>query len=523
MLNNGIGNNPPAFDDVYAYAESNNITPHRAALALESPHIKKELLWPKPKSISEVMKADDVVLCPKQGADLIGNICHNVFDYLQFPKSTAFLHGLTCVSAAMCKSFYIDMWGTGDDLMPCGIYSVSGQPPSTGKSHINTRFSKPVVLAYKELNDSHKVEREKLQREIKNLERDIEKKSNQDDMSIIEIYDQIENKQKRLLKIPEWSPVKTNATPEALEAVARRNNGVINILSAESEALKAVVGSMYGNGGNNYQLLLNAWVGEHFSSERVTRDSFDGFPYAAIGVLAQDDVVESLLSTSADGRGFGERFYVLNEKPLLGYRDRRSKAKRDSSLDSMYKQLIRNIIFEERVVLNFSPTSMELLECYNCHFEPKMKAGGEFSHNMLVGFLGKADIHISKTAAVLHVIDNWQDGGNRSRTIYEEYVIRAYAIYEELLKTYKNASEYMGYTGTYAEIQACIAKFEKYLERNKNFKMSFDTFRGVRNSKPFKGSGNISEKLKNETIPMLEKLNYCLFDGNTIYINPRLK
>jgi predicted RNA-binding protein with EMAP domain len=45
----------------------------------------------------------------------------------------------------------------------------------------------------------------------------------------------------------------------------------------------------------------------------------------------------------------------------------------------------------------------------------------------------------------------------------------------------------------------------------------------VRNVKPFRGSRNVAEKLISDVLPKMQELNYCVIDGQTIYINPRLK
>ena len=50
-----------------------------------------------------------------------------------------------------------------------------------------------------------------------------------------------------------------------------------------------------------------------------------------------------------------------------------------------------------------------------------MMNGGKYSDNMATGFIGKADKHLRKIAATLHCIDNWQDGGSRSRTVNDDY------------------------------------------------------------------------------------------------------
>lgn len=511
------------FSDLESYANNNNVSVAYAAAALNSPLICKETVWQDPKPISEVIKIESASICGGLGLDLVSDIAHDIHSYLEFPKSTSFLHGLTCVSAAMSRSFSIDIFND-DELLPPGIFAVSAQPPSTGKSHVNSRYSKPIILAYQELNEVHKIERERLTREVSKIERKIEKGFN-DEREETEAYDSLEDKKTRLEQIPVWSPTTTNSTPEGLEAIAGRNRGLINILSAESEALKSVMGSLYNKQGasNSYQLLLNAWVSEYYKGERITRKAFDGFPTAAIGVLAQDDVVESLLKVSGDGRGFVERFLILNEKSMLGERKREGRKPQNKSLNEQYKQLIKNIIFEKNKVLNFSADTQELMGFWLQEFEPLMSENSEYSNDMLTGFLGKAEIHIAKIAASLHVIEHWRDGGQRSTTITTDSSIRAYAIFKEALNTYKNAAEYMGYSGKTSELQHLISTFEEYSSKGK-IKLTFNQLRErVRNVKPFKGSRNIASKLRNETLPELEQFNYCVFDGSNIYINPKLK
>lgn len=513
----------PGFDEIMNYAEINHVSVPRAAVILDSPLVCKESIWKDPKQISDVIKIDRSTICGGLGMDLVSDIAHDIHSYLEFPTSTSFLHGLTCVSAAMSKSFAIDVFND-DHLLPPGIFAVSAQPPSTGKSHVNTRYSKPIILAYQELNEVHKIERERLTREVAKIERQIDKGFS-DGRDETEAYDSLEKKQKRLEEIPIWSPTTTNSTPEGLEAIAGRNCGLINILSAESEALKSVMGSLYNKAGasNSYQLLLNAWVSEYYKGERITRKAFDGFPTAAIGVLAQDDVVESLLKVSGDGRGFVERFLILNERSMLGERKRGERKPQSKSLNEQYKQLIKNIIFEKKKVLNFASESQEAMAIWLQEFEPMMSENSEYSNDMLTGFLGKAEIHIAKIAAALHVIEHWRDGGQRSTTITNDSTIRAYAIFKESLETYKNAAEYMGYSGQTSELQHVITNFEEWSNKGK-LKITFNQLRErVRNVKPFKGSRNIANKLRNETLPELERLRYCIFDGNNIYINPKLK
>jgi hypothetical protein len=152
-----------------------------------------------------------------------------------------------------------------------------------------------------------------------------------------------------------------------------------------------------------------------------------------------------------------------------------------------------------------------------------MRDGGEYSNNLLTGFIGKADKQIRKIAAVLHCIDNWQDGGQRSHTVTDDYTFWSISLFDELSKTFVSAADYMGYAGSNSEVQKMSSVLTELAGKNK-IKVNFTVIRDkVRNVKPFRGSRNVADKLMNDVLPKMQELNYCVIDGQTIHINPRLK
>ena len=515
--------NAPIMDDVLNYAADNNLPNHIAAVHVSSPHINKPSLWPEVKDATEAKKIESPDICVSQRGDLMTEIARGIEGYLQFPSSTIFLHGLGCVSSAMTKSFNIEY---GFSQLPVCLYVITAQPPSTGKSEVNRRLFTPILKAYKALNEVHEKERGQLQREVKRLERQLEnlgKKSDQYDEE--EIIDQIDQKQIRLNEIPKWSPAVTNSTIEAIDAGLDNNDGMFNIISAEAEAVNVVVGSVYGDGSNksNVELLLKAWDGEWYASDRVSRNGYTGEVRASISVIAQDDTIDTLLAAGASGRGLTERFLMLSEKSRLGERDHYKKYNFDSTMYHRYEQLVANIINEKDVVLNFSQAAEEVLRDYKQRLEPTMRDDGVNSHNLTTGFIGKADKQVRKIAAVLHTIDQWQDGADRNKTISDDYVYWAMSIFDELAKTFINSADYMGYVGANSEVQKMIEVLQGMATRNK-LKTNVQAIRDlVKSKKPFKGSRNLTSKIKLDVIPQLEQLNYCVLDGQTVYINPRLK
>lgn len=508
-------------DEIFAYSDNHQLPHHVSAARLQSPHTAKASIWPDVKEFKTAAKIESPDLCVSERGDILTEIAKGIDGYLQFPRSTIYLHAIGCVAVAMCKEFSIEY---GISKMPVNLYVLTGQPPSTGKSEVNNRLVTPILKAYKQENLKTDTERRRLNREIKKLERSLDKK-NIDHFDEMEIIDKIESKQRRLKEIPEWSPIHTNATIEAIESSLHHNDGMFNIVSAEAEAINVVTGITYGDKSSksNFELLLKGFDGEWYSSMRISRDGYSGDVRGSICVIAQDDTIDSMLSAGASGRGLTERFLMLNEKTRLGTRDHSVKYHFDKSMYSRYEQMIANVISDKDVTLNFTLEAEELISYIKKKLEPTMADGAIHSSNLMTGFIGKADKQIRKIAAVLHVSEQWQDGSDRKRTIEQETAAQAGYLFESLAKTFVNAADYHGYSGINSEIEKLCNVVTNLAQKNRlriPINMLRDNIKAV---KPFKGIRNLQSHLKTILIPELESLNYCVLEGQTLIINPRLK
>ena len=155
--------------------------------------------------------------------------------------------------------------------------------------------------------------------------------------------------------------------------------------------------------------------------------------------------------------------------------------------------------------------------------EKKMGDDGEYSQNLFTGFMGKAYDQCKKIAVILHVMDNWEDGGQRSLSVNDEYVYWAISIFEELGKTFRAASDNLGHVGYNSEMQKLIEVLARRAESGK-LKVNITSLRdSIKNTKPFDQIRYLQKTLRNKLLPAAQELNYCVLHGNTIYINPRLK
>lgn len=510
-------------DDIEAWAEKNNCTLAQAASAVGSPLITKGAVWPDVINIEFEVERPNPQLAVSERGDLITELSKQLSGAIQFPVNTTFLHALGCVASAMTKAFSIEY---GFNPIPCNLYIVTAQPPSTGKSAVNGKLYAPIYRGYKKINEETAPERKALIREIARLEKELDKKQSEEGEEE-EIYDKIMQKQKRLDQIPEWEGTLTDVTIEAAEMVAREQGGLFSIISAEAESINVVSGAVYGDdkGGKkaNQGLLLSAWDGEYVNTKRVGRKGYQGHVKATISVIAQEDSIDTILSAGASGRGLTERFLLLFEKPLLGHRDLNKPYRFDKSIYNRYESLIFNILSEDDVKLHFTDDADRTIKNYLSNIEPELRDDGKYSNALLTGFMGKADKHIRKIASVLHVIDAWQDGSTRSNAIDVDYALWAMSLFDELAKTFITASDAMGYVGHKSEIEKIRSIVIASAEKGK-LKVSITSIRDkVKNVKPFRGSRNLQKKLKEDILPILEEHNYIVVSGQTIHINPRLK
>jgi hypothetical protein len=138
-------------------------------------------------------------------------------------------------------------------------------------------------------------------------------------------------------------------------------------------------------------------------------------------------------------------------------------------------------------------------------------------------FAISSPLKIIRLAAIFHAAENWCDGGKRSKIIGENEISRAISVYDALTKTFTDAVESNGYAGERSEFDVVAEKLRSAAQKGKTnvtVKWLYDSLKNVR---PFKGIPKIYDRLRSSVLPSLEEDGYCVFIGNTVHINPRLK
>jgi hypothetical protein len=483
-----------------------------AAMDLHSANIKNGMYWPDIDYISsEDREYADVDLIKHGG--WFGELCNAIGNEYKFPSNTAFLHGLAVLSAAVNRTFKYEYY---NDQCACNLYAVTAQPPSSGKSGVNGFFCKPVAMAFDALNKENAKKRNRLLKELEELEAQNEKAGGLDD----EIYE-MQIKIKHLGRI---DYAVSNTTAEAAESKAFKQGGMINIISAEAEAISVIMGSTYGDSSKsaNYELFLKAWDNEWLSSSRVTRGDNAGYVFGSVAVIAQQDAIKSILQAGMSGRGVSERILMLSERPILGTRNLSQWNPAPKDLKDTYFNLIAACVSSGEVVLKISSDGMKEIVKFRQAIEPELADGKMYSNTMLRGAMGKADKQIIKIACLLHITENWKQGGRQQTTVLKNTVVSAIAIFDQLSQTYIKAADDLGYAGKSTECAYIASRLQDFLQKKK-ISMKVSQFRdNIKGRGAIANVTGLTAKLKDEYLPELQKRGYLVEHQGTIYINPKL-
>lgn len=474
--------------------------------------------WPKPIFVDEDSdKIPKITLLSSERDDRLSSFARQVSEEVQFPPNTAFFHGIACIASAMNKSFSYEYYGSE---APVNLYAVSSQPPSSGKSGVNSKYVNPIRIAYDDFNKEQSGKRAKIDVEIETLKEQL--KATKDVQEKIDITGDISELEEKLAGIPIYNYAVGNATPEALETVAFSQNGIWNIVSDEAGSVNVVLGGVYGDSTrkSNADLFLQSWDGEWFSSARVTRKKASGFVRGCLCVIAQDETIQTILDEGMRGNGISERVLIMREENLFGERDHFKHVSVEPHIRKDYADLVRDLVFAPKTILKFSNESVNFLKAKKQELESSLADGARYSSNMLRGSMGKMDKQVMKIACVLHAVENMR-GGTCTLTISESTVQWAYYIFSELAKMYESATESKGFAGDKAEIVACLKVLQNKKDKG-SYKISLRQLRdNIKNVKVFANRKGLTNLLRDSIIPKMQRLNYCVYrDDETILINP---
>ncbi|AWY04377.1 DNA helicase [Escherichia phage LL5] len=511
---------------VIAIAESQGTSPLRVAIQSNG-YRQSSSFW---EPVKDINGANDryPVISLGNDVDVVGKLSRSIAQSVQFPESSAYMHFIGCVSAAMVGRFQVEYHGTEQ---PTALYVVTSQPPSTGKSAINSLAIAPMVCEVERINEQRKKERKKIAAKLKGVEKEL--KAERSGTELAALFEEKEELEEKLEKMCDIVFPVSDTTPEGLAKINNRQ-GNFAVISDEATSINSLLGLTYANSDRktNSELVLKAWDAGHVSIARATSEN--NMSFVALGcmsVIAQDETIKGIMDAGARGIGVSERFLLVREKTMLGERvfiDENGDLDYtpvDKELKAQYFQLIHNIMTEQNVVLKPSRSAMRVLNIARQQLEPDLADGGKYSHTMLRGALGKMDKQVIRIASVLHTIRNWFNPNctpQKSREIEVETMQEALVMFSELSKTYINAANASGHAGDDAEMSKLIEIIIKISRQNKGVTNARAIYESARKVKPFTGQSGVMKRIEEQLLPMLEEKNYVCSVGKFVYVNPAL-
>ncbi|QCW18495.1 putative helicase [Changchunvirus paulsarasin] len=512
--------------DIIDTAESLGVSPLRVAINANG-YRQSSSFW---GDVQDVNSGNDryPVISLGNDIDVVGKLSSNIAKSVQFPASSAYMHFVGCVSAAMLGRFTVDYHGTDQ---PTALYVVTSQPPSTGKSAINSLAIAPMVCEVERINEQRKKERKKIMAKLAGLAKEMKSERSGADMAAL--YEEKEELEEKLQKLCDVVFPVSDTTPEGLAKINNRQ-GNFAVISDEATSINSLLGLTYANSERktNSELVLKAWDAGHVSIARANAENNMSFKaLGCMSVIAQDETISGIMEAGSRGIGVSERFLLVREESFLGRRtfiddDGDSTFEPvDPTLKAQYYQLIHNIMTEAEVSLKISKSAMKCLNRARQEMEPDLADGGKYSHTMLRGALGKMDKQVIRIASVLHVIRNWfNESGSpqKSREIELETMQEALIMFQELSKTYISAANASGHAGDDAEMSKLIDIITRHGKANKGILSVRAIYESARKVKPFLGQAGIMKRIEENLLPMLEDRNYvCVINGR-VFVNPAL-
>lgn len=229
--------------------------------------------------------------------------------------------GTSILSAvSYCFTGKYRMQGKPDHTEPPVIYSFIVAEPSERKSPVVKFIKKPFVDFETKYNQEHAEEFHRIEAVKKKLllEADKLEKEGSEDVDYIA---KLRTKAEQIGDVGKKRVAVDDITPESLVQLMGRNKSLL-MISDEAGMLGNFAGRYSNNSMPNMDMILKAWSGESFFSDRATKESIQiSKPYLSISVAGQPYLWDSMAANPAfRNSGLLARFFYCFPKSKVGKR-----------------------------------------------------------------------------------------------------------------------------------------------------------------------------------------------------------
>lgn len=203
-----------------------------------------------------------------------------------------------------------------------------------------------------------------------------------------------------------------DTTVEALADLMKKTGGSAGVFGSEGDFFKIITG-LYNHGMcNNLQLILNAYDGDKYTMQRVSRDIHLPHPLLSFCLMLQPNLYqETFANAELRGRGLLARFLTCTPKSMAGKRDKRSTAKLDAVNYVAYERTMIHFLNlqqdseKEPPVLTWEQDARECILTYMQKIENSMGKGEAMEKHK--DFASKAGAVAMRIAGILHLLQTY--------------------------------------------------------------------------------------------------------------------
>lgn len=203
-----------------------------------------------------------------------------------------------------------------------------------------------------------------------------------------------------------------DTTVEALADLMKKTGGSAGVFGSEGDFFKIITG-LYNHGMcNNLQLILNAYDGDKYTMQRVSRDIHLPHPLLSFCLMLQPNLYqETFANAELRGRGLLARFLTCTPKSMAGKRDKRSTAKLDAVNYIPYERTMIHFLNlqqdseKEPPVLTWEQDARECILTYMQKIENSMGKGEAMEKHK--DFASKAGAVAMRIAGILHLLQTY--------------------------------------------------------------------------------------------------------------------
>lgn len=203
-----------------------------------------------------------------------------------------------------------------------------------------------------------------------------------------------------------------DTTVEALADLMKKTGGSAGVFGSEGDFFKIITG-LYNHGMcNNLQLILNAYDGDEYTMQRVSREIHLPHPLLSFCLMLQPNLYqETFANAELRGRGLLARFLTCTPKSMAGKRDKRSTATLDAVNYVAYEKAMAHFLNlqqdpeKEPPVLTWEQDAKERMLDYMQTIENSM--GKEQPMEDCKDYANKASAVAMRIAGILHLLQTY--------------------------------------------------------------------------------------------------------------------